>query len=236
MKAGQGIETKRSGWDFGGKVADSFVSHVSRSVPGYEEGHNLVCNLSDFFCVDGSIAYEVGTSTGELIRKLAVYNDHKTNMRWVGIDAEVPMIKKAKEHCKGIGNIELYQEDIRLFEYEKSDFIVSYYVLQFIHPKDRQDLIKKLYDALNWGGAFIWFEKVRGPDARFQDILTNIYHNFKLSNGYDAEEIMNKSNSLKGVMEPFSSEGNRGLLERAGFKDIMPIYRNICFEGVVCIK
>lgn len=183
-----------------------------------------------------SIAYEIGTSTGELLRKLAEYNDHKPDIRWVGIDTEEPMIKKAKDHCKGVSNIELHQDDVRLFPYEKSDFIVSYYVVQFIPPRDRQELINKIYETLNWGGAFVWFEKVRGPDARFQDIMTNMYHNFKLDNGYDAEEIMNKSNSLKGMMEPFSSEGNRGLLERAGFKDVMPIYRNICFEGLVCIK
>ena len=80
---------------------------------------------------------------------------------------------------------------------------MSYYVIQFIPPRDRQKLIDKIYETLNWGGAFVWFEKVRGPDARFQDIMVNMYHNFKLDNGYDAEEIMNKTNSLKGVMEPF---------------------------------
>ena len=37
-------------------------------------------------------------------------------------------------------------------------------------------------------------------------------------------------------MEPFSSDGNRDMLKRAGFKDIMTIYRNLCFEGVLCIK
>ena len=119
---------------------------------------------------------------------------------------------------------------------EMSDFIVSYYVIQFVPPRDRQLLIDKIYERLNWGGAFVWFEKVRGPDARFQDIMTNMYHNYKLENGFSWDEIMNKANSLKGAMEPFSSQGNRELLERAGFKDIMPIYRNLCFEGVVCIK
>ena len=236
MKAGDAIETKRADWSFGGNVAENFISHVSRSVPGYEEGHNIVCRLSDFFCLKDSIAYEIGTSTGELLRKLAKYNEHKPDIRWIGVDTEEPMIQKAAEHCKGVSNIELHQDDVRLFPYEKSDFIVSYYVIQFIPPRDRQKLIDKIYETLNWGGAFVWFEKVRGPDARFQDIMVNMYHNFKLDNGYDAEEIMNKSNSLKGVMEPFSSDGNLGLLERAGFKDVMPIYRNMCFEGLVCIK
>ena len=34
MKAGDAIETKRADWSFGGKVAENFISHVSRSVPG----------------------------------------------------------------------------------------------------------------------------------------------------------------------------------------------------------
>ena len=60
---------------------------------------------------------------------------------------------------------------------------------------------------LNWGGAFVLFEKVRGPDARFQDILSQLYNEFKLRNGFSSEEIVEKTRSLKGVLEPFSTQG-----------------------------
>ena len=46
------------------------------------------------------------------------------------------------------------------------------------------------------------FEKVRGSDARFQDIFTGLYNEYKLQNGYSAEEILGKTRSLK-VLEPF---------------------------------
>ena len=151
-------------------------------------------------------------------------------------DIEEEMVKIAKDRCVGIDSIEIYQDDIRLHPYEKADLFISYYVIQFVPPRDRQPMIDLIFKNLNWGGAFIWFEKVRGPDARFQDILVNLYTNFKRENKFSAEEILNKTESLKGVMEPFSSEGNRELLNRAGFKDIMPIYRNLCFEGLLCIK
>ena len=36
-------------------------------------------------------------------------------------------------------------------------------------------------------------EKVRGPDARFQDIFNQIYVEYKLTKGYTAEEIINKT-------------------------------------------
>ena len=47
---------------------------------------------------------------------------------------------------------------------------------------------------------------------------------------------MAKSNSLKGVLEPFSTSGNLSLLKRAGFKDIMTVFKYGCFEGFLAIK
>jgi tRNA (cmo5U34)-methyltransferase len=70
-KVGQNIETQNAGWTFDGKVADTFVDHVRQSVPLYEKGHELVCQLSDYFVDKTSTVYEIGTSTGELIRKVA---------------------------------------------------------------------------------------------------------------------------------------------------------------------
>ena len=126
--------------------------------------------------------------------------------------------------------------DVNGYEFQKSDLIVSYYCVQFIHPKRRQVLIDRIYEALNWGGGFIWFEKVRGPDARFQDILTTLYNDFKLEQGLDADEIVAKTRSLKGVMEPFSTQGDFDLLKRAGFVDIMTVMKHLCFEGFLAIK
>ena len=79
-------------------------------------------------------------------------------------------------------------------------------------------------------------EKVRGPDARFQDILNQTYIEYKLSKGYTANQIINKSRSLKSVLEPFSSKGNLDLLKRAGFKDVITIFKYACFEGYLAIK
>ncbi|MCK5834930.1 MAG: methyltransferase, partial [Lentisphaeria bacterium] len=114
--------------------------------------------------------------------------------------------------------------------------IVCYYTMQFIKPNVRQDIFNKLYEALNWGGALVLFEKVRANDARFQDICVSLYDDFKLDNGFTPAEIMAKRQSLKGVLEPFSSQGNRDLLTRAGFEDILTIMKYVSFEGFLAIK
>jgi len=236
MKVGQNIEALNADWKFGGNVPDTFVEHVRQSVPLYEEGHDVVCQLSDFFCANGGVCYELGVSTGELIKKLALHNQHKPTIRWVALEIEEAMVNKARQHCRDVKNIEILQDDVRVFEYEKADMIVSYYCIQFVPPRQRQELFNKIYEALNWGGALILFEKVRGPDARFQDILTSLYNDFKVRQGFTADEILAKTRSLKGVQEPFSTEGNLGLMKRAGFVDIMTVQKALCFEGFLAIK
>ena len=236
MKVGHNIEAKNAGWTFGGDVPGTFVSHIRQSVPFYDEGHDLVCQLSDFFVSNTSVVYELGVSTGELLKKLANHNTHKTGARWIGSDVEPAMIANARSHCADVENITIVKEDARLMELEMSDLIVSYYTMQFIPPRDRQALFDRIYASLNWGGAFIMFEKVRAPDARFQDIMVTLYNDFKLRQGFSPEEILTKTRSLKGVLEPFSTEGNLGLLRRAGFQDITSVFKYLCFEGFLAIK
>ena len=131
---------------------------------------------------------------------------------------------------------QIYDRIVSEFEYKNCDLIISYYTIQFISPKYRQLLFDQIYQALNWGGAFILFEKVRAPDARFQDIMSALYNEFKLDQNYTPNEIINKSRSLKGVLEPFSSKGNLDLMVRAGFVDILTIFKYTCFEGFLAIK
>ncbi|MFN7917370.1 MAG: methyltransferase domain-containing protein [Vicinamibacterales bacterium] len=236
MRVGDNIETARASWSFDGKVPETFVNHVRQSVPLYDEGHKLVCALSDYFVHADSTCYEIGVSTGELIRQLAEHHARKPSVRWIGIDPVDGMIAKAREHCQGQANVTLETADALTYEFDKADLIVSYYCVQFVAPRQRQELINRIYERLNWGGAFLLFEKVRAPDARFQDIATSLYNDFKAQNGFSAEEILNKTASLKGVLEPFSTEGNLGLLRRAGFVDVTTVMKYICFEGFLAIK
>ena len=54
---------------------------------------------------------------------------------------------------------------------------------------------------------------MRAPDARFQDMTTQIYNDYKIEQGYSPMEIISKSKSLKGKMDPFSSEANKNMLK-----------------------
>ena len=67
-------------------------------------------------------------------------------------------------------------------------------------------------------------------------MIVSLYNDHKRREGFSAEEILNKTASLKSVLEPFSTAGNLDLLRRAGFVDVMTIMKYLCFEGFLAIK
>ena len=172
--------TANTAWSFAGTTAENFSEHVRRSIPFYDVGHEIVCKLSDFFIKPDSMVYEIGVSMEDLLIKLVLQHQTKAECQWVGLDLEKDMIKKAQKKFEKEKNVFLQVADIVFYELEPTDMVVSYYCIQFIATKWRQQVIEKIYNALNWGGAFIWFEKVRACDARFQDMMTTLYTDYKL--------------------------------------------------------
>jgi len=233
-QSGDKIDAKNANWKFNGSMVEHFEEHVRKSVPLYNEGHDLITKLSDYFVKDDSICYELGSSAGTLTHKLAKHHAFRS-ARFVGVEIEEDMLNKANQLYQA-PTLSFICDDMNTMELEKADLIISYYTIQFIHPKLRQQLINKIYNSLNWGGAFILYEKVRANDARFQDIISSLYMEYKLDQGYDAKEIISKAKSLKGVLEPFSTEGNIDMLKRAGFVDILSIQKYMNFEGFLVIK
>ena len=234
--SGDNINSKTSQWNFSGKTAKNFDKHISKSVPLYEWSHEVALKTSDFFLTQNSHAYDLGCSTGTFLNKICKRNNNSKKIKFTGIDEIKDMCKIAKKNNKNNSNVKILNKNINNVKFKKSSLITSFYTVQFIHPSKRQVLFDKIFKTLNWGGAFIYFEKVRAPDARFQDITTLIYNDFKREQGFTSNEILNKSKSLKGVLEPFSSKANTDMLKRAGFKDFICIFKYNNFEGILAIK
>jgi tRNA (cmo5U34)-methyltransferase len=234
-KVGQDIDARNAGWSFEG-IAAQFDDHVRLSVPLYDEGHELACRLGDFFLPQGATVVELGVSTGVLAKKFLDHHKSRTDIRYLGIDRVDTMIDAARQRCAGDVRAEFVVDDIAAASFDGASLVLSYCTMQFVHPSIRQQLFDKVFQSLQWGGAFFLFEKVRAPDARFQDLTTQLYHEFKLRNGFDEKEILAKQRSLKGVLEPFSTQGNLDLLSRAGFKDVMTLIKYVSFEGFLAIK
>ena len=78
------IKKKRGVWNFAGNVAPNFVEHITKSVPFYKKGHEIITKSSDYFLKNNSICYDLGCSTSELLILLSnfivYYNLKKFNI------------------------------------------------------------------------------------------------------------------------------------------------------------
>jgi len=234
-KAGDGIDTATSKWTFDDKkVVQVFDQHVSKSVPFYAEANKQVLSILPFFFTEPiTKIVDFGCSTGTLLNTInSTFTDRDLSL--YGFDISKQMIEHAQQNDDN--SVSFTTDDLLLSEISDVDVYFSMYTLQFIHPKVRLQYLEKIYNSLNWGGGFFIYEKIRAPDARFQDIFTTSYFKYKESQGYDATNIYSKYMSLEGVLEPFSETGNLHLLKEAGFKDITSIFKFAPFQGWLCIK
>ena len=71
------------------------------------------------------------------------------------------MVTEAQNNCKKNENIKIINKNLLDVKYEKSDFIMSYYTIQFINPKFRQTLINKIYEV-NCDENWVWFLTNKG--------------------------------------------------------------------------
>ena len=233
---GDSIVLANGRWNFSSpQIADKFDFHIQNSVPMYHQGHQLVLEISDFFLTQDSVCYDLGCATGKLTSQLAARHA-LLPLHIKGIDIEETMLVEARKRCLPFEHVELIRADIEELVFTTSDLIISYYTLQFLPRKARDKLISKTYNALNLGSAFLLFEKIYVENARLQDMASLLHTNLKLDNGYKPDEVVAKANSLRGILKPLSSKENISLLKKAGFSQVHPIMRYLCFEGYLAIK
>jgi tRNA (cmo5U34)-methyltransferase len=232
LQVGDGISTLAGSWTFGGDVPEAFDNHVARSIPAYSECHRLIADLADQLAPLGGRCYDLGCSTGALTRLLA---EHLADRRVevIGVDREPGMIRRATERCSQLPMVRFETASLEELVFEPADLVVCYYTLQFVPLRHRRAVVERIRRAVDPAGALILFEKVLAPTARTQEIAVGAYMDWKRQQGFSDEEIAAKTRSIRGVLQSLSPDENDAMLRRAGFSEVMQVFRWVLFEGLV---
>lgn len=229
---GDGIQSLAGSWTFGGEVPQAFDSHVARSIPAYASSHELITDLADQLLPAGGRCYDLGCSTGALTALLARRLEPR-RAELIGVDREPGMIKLATQRCAELPSVRFETATLEEFEFESADLMVSFYTLQFVPLRVRQEVVDRIHRALSPGGALIVFEKVLAPTARTQEVAVGAYADWKRRQGFNDEEIAAKTRSIRGVLQSLTPEENAAMLREAGFRETMQVFRWVLFEGLV---
>jgi tRNA (cmo5U34)-methyltransferase len=224
-------------WRFDAEITPIFDEHVRNHVPLYAEIHEMVTSLSGWFLEDGTNAYDIGTSLGEVLGNLVRTYPFK-RINYHGIDTSPEMVAKTSERFNVVPNVNIHNADITdtHFIIENASLVTSILTIMFIAQKHRREVVQKIYDGLNAGSAFIMVEKVIGSNARFDEMWVELYHDMKHRNGVSEADIFKKSRAIRGVLKPNTVEENIKLLNSVGFKDVDMFFKWGNFAGFIAIK
>ncbi|MBI2518915.1 MAG: carboxy-S-adenosyl-L-methionine synthase CmoA [Bdellovibrio sp.] len=226
-------------FDFNHEVASVFDDMVSRSIPFYNEIHKMILDVAKFELPTHARIYDLGCSTGHTI--LALEQEAQIldrHFSYVGVDSSAPMIavchKKLK--ARGVGDFTLTQSKIEDVTIQNANMVILNYTLQFISPKNRLTLLKKIVRGLDPKGIVILSEKIKNQNCHIQELTTKLYYDFKKRNGYSELEIAQKREALENVLIPWTQEKNLMLLKNAGLKNISMLFKWYNFASFIGYK
>jgi tRNA (cmo5U34)-methyltransferase len=192
----------------------------------------IVSALTNHFCQPGGTLVDLGCSTGLGIQ------DFAATCNVVGVEIAESMLEIVRVRYKSFASVRIEALDLRRSfpDVADVDAILAIFTLQFIPAEHRRRVVRRAYQALRPGGALIVAEKCVAETSATQDALVEIYHGFKMSQGYTAEEVDRKALALEGVLVPQTAAGNEAMLGAAGFGDVECCWRWGPFAAWVAVK
>jgi tRNA (cmo5U34)-methyltransferase len=222
-------------FEFDADVAAVFDDMLERSVPFYKTSLQLTKQLVLEYLSEGGRLYDLGCSTSTTL--LEIERDLKVNAELIGIDNAKAMLQQAQRKIEVFGSSILLEEaDILTYQLQRCDAVISNYTLQFIRPLIREEAVRHIATALKDDGIFVFSEKVISDDRALNKKMIDIYHAFKLEQGYSTYEIMHKREALENVLIPYSEAENIKMATRNGFRHCEVLFRWANFATFIALK
>ena len=210
--------------------SDNFDEHINKSIISYNNLVDMIITVSGFFIQDNTTVYDLGCSTGKILRKIKKAS-HANNVSYIGIDNETAFSSYWEEK-----DIEFKIEDVRKLKFDSDvSLAISTFTLQFLPTIDRVKLLKNIYDSLIPNGALILCEKTYSNDSMLQEVFTFANYDYK-SKFFRYDDIMFKEKELRASMNIRSWDAILQEIEGIGFKKYEVFWKAYNFVGVILVK
>ena len=214
---------------------EGFDNHIDKSVRGYSHLWGDILTLSKYFVEDYTQVVDIGCSTGKLLKGMIEQNQvHIPNAQYTGIEIEDDFYGDYNFDEEKYQQLSYYKGDVRDYSFNNCSLITSIFTLQFMSPKDRQEVLNKVYNGLNTGGAFIFSEKTFSCNPKIQDMMTFTFYDYKRKYFSD-KEILDKEVQLRHMMKLNTKTEIYDMLNKAGF-EVHNFWQNFNFIGAIALK
>ncbi|MEA3638640.1 MAG: carboxy-S-adenosyl-L-methionine synthase CmoA [Lamprobacter sp.] len=235
-----GAQAPRGDFVFDERVARVFADMIARSVPGWAELLRLIGLIGARLAQPGSRIYDLGCSLGatsaSLLARLpapgfaAGASRAPDAISLYAIDRAPAMIAELRQRLAteiAAGRLQPICADLLDVRIEDASLVVMNLTLQFVDPRHRWALLRRIRAGLRPGGALILAEKIAISDD--DGLLADLHADFKAAQGYSQLEIARKRSALEQVLIPDSPAEHLARLNEAGFSRVQPFFQCLNF-------
>lgn len=227
-----------SDFSFDQRVAEVFPDMIQRSVPGYQTILHTLGLLTQRYAQAGSHLYDLGCSLGAASLMMRRHNP-ASGCKIIAVDNSAAMLERCQYHVnsyRGDTPIELHCNNIQEVVINNASVVVLNFTLQFVSPEERQQMLTTIYQGMKPGGLLLLSEKIRSEDGVMNELLIDLHHEFKRTNGYSELEISQKRTALEHVMKTDTIQIHKERLATAGFEHAELWYQSYNFCSFVALK
>ena len=188
-------------WSFESKeIANKFDEHVREQLPWYDMITDAVVYITRNYLTEGNRVVDIGASTGNLSRKLLPLADERKG-KVLAIEKSLQMICKMDD----MEDVGVIHGDITEIEIPEAQVYILFLTMMFIPVDKRQKLLDAIQDKVKVGGCLIIVDKICDHSGYFSTVMKRLTWHWKIQQGAEAEDIINKEMSLAGVQIPLDN-------------------------------
>jgi len=223
---------------FDQNVVDVFPDMIKRSVPGYTTIIHMIGQMAERYAQASSNCYDLGCSLGASTLAMR-HRIQAADTRIIAVDNSAEMVDRCKlvlDADSGELPVDILCQSIEDTEISNASVVVMNFTLQFIPTHERDKLIAKIYQGMLPGGVFILSEKLSFDDRHHDQLMNELHHYFKKTNGYSDLEIAQKRTALENVLIPESLHTHQQRLDKAGFTGTELWFQCFNFSSLLAFK
>lgn len=221
-------------------VVNVFPDMIKRSVPGYSTIVHMIGQLAERYAQSDSYCYDLGCSLGAATLSMR-HRIRAHNTKIIAIDNSQDMLNR----CQHVIDADSSEVPVELrfgsildsnITIENASVCVLNFTLQFIPVDKRKFLLEKIYRGMKPGGLLILSEKIAFSDNEHSELMIDLHHYFKKTNGYTDLEIAQKRNAIENVLVPETLSTHKKRLEEIGFEKIELWFQCFNFGSLIAFK
>lgn len=220
-------------WSFeDANLAEDFSNYVRTQVHYYQDILEHTVKIGEWFLSQNTTHFlDFGCGNGELSSMMLE--------RFPGyvtfIDSSPDMMSKAynstSDYTRRADGFNCINETSYFY-----NFVAVNLVLQFNRRSARLPILQSIYERMVEGGGIVITEKCQSESILTSRIHTSILHNYKLSKGVTHKEVIEKDESINGILVPLTVEENIQLIKDAGFKNVEVMFKFGEFVMFMAVK